>query len=61
MKALLCLVLLFDLSALSEAPQFFSAMPIDSDAASHALSFAPANQTIPGPGFVFGTRTLFDL
>jgi hypothetical protein len=60
MKTLFALVLLFDLTALSGAPQVFILKPIKSTEARLAQSFAPDNQTLPDP-FDFGARNHFGL
>jgi hypothetical protein len=58
-KTLFALVLLFDVIALSGAPQVFVVKPIKSTGAHLAQSFAPDNQTFPEPGFDFGARNHF--
>jgi hypothetical protein len=60
MKTLLALVLLFDVFALSGAPQVFIMKPIKSTGVQLAQSFALDNQTSPDP-FDFGPRNHFGL
>jgi hypothetical protein len=60
-KTLFALVLLFDVIALSGAPQVFVVKPIKSTGVHLAQSFAPDNQTFPEPGFDFGARNHFGL
>ncbi len=55
MKTLFALVLLFDVVALSGAPQVFIVKPIGSTGVHLAQSFAPDNQTFPDP-LDFGPR-----
>ena len=60
MKTLLALVLLFDVIALSGAPQVFIMKPIKTTQVRLAQSFASDNQTFPEP-FDFGPRSHFGL
>jgi hypothetical protein len=60
MKTLFALVLLFDVIALSGAPQIFIVKPIKSTGVHLAQSFASDNQTFPEP-FDFGPRSHFGL
>jgi hypothetical protein len=60
MKALFALVLIFDLIALSGAPQIFIMKPIKSSGVQVAQSFASDNETFPDP-FDFGARNHFGL
>jgi hypothetical protein len=59
MKALFALVLLFDVIALSGAPQVFIMKPIKSTGVQLAQSFAVDNQIFPDLGFDFGARNHF--
>ena len=61
MKTLLALVLLFDVVALSGAPQVFITKPIENTGVRLAQSFASDNQTFLKPGFDFGARNHFGL
>jgi hypothetical protein len=61
MKTLFALVLLFDLVALSGAPQIFIMKPIKSTGVHLAQSFASGNQTVSEPGFDFGAQNHFGL
>jgi hypothetical protein len=60
MKTLFALVLLFDVIALSGAPQIFIVKPIKSTGVHLAQSFASDNQTFPEPSD-FGPRSHFGL
>jgi hypothetical protein len=60
MRTLFALVLLFDVIALSGAPQVFVMKPIRSTGVHLAQSFASDNQTFPDP-FDFGPRSHFGL
>jgi hypothetical protein len=60
MKTLFALVLLFDVIALSGAPQVFVLKPIKGTGVQLAQAFAPDNQTLPDP-FDFGARNHFGL
>jgi hypothetical protein len=60
MKTLFALVLLFDVIALSGAPQTFSSKPIKSTGVHLAQSFPSDNQTFPDR-FDFGARNQFGL
>jgi hypothetical protein len=60
MKMLFALLLLFDVIALSGAPQTFILKPIKTAEARLAQSFASDNETFPDP-FDFGPRSHFGL
>jgi hypothetical protein len=60
MKTLFALILLFDMIALSGAPQTFILRPVKAIEVRLAQSFASDNQTFPDP-FNFGQRRHFGL